>query len=114
MPLVGYDVVLGTYWMAPLGDITWNLAAGTMAFQHAGRSICWRGTAPKAPARLHAAEALEPLLDALLADLQDVFAAPSSLPPERVKALVWFWIIDETLLLTSILSVCRLNEVHAK
>jgi len=30
---------------------------------------------------------------------------------ERVKALVWFWIIDETLVLTSILSVCRLNEV---
>ena len=28
-----------------------------------------------------------------------------------LKALVWFWIIDETLLLTSILRVCRLNEV---
>jgi len=28
-----------------------------------------------------------------------------------VKALVWFWIIDETLVLTSIRSVCRLNEV---
>jgi len=28
-----------------------------------------------------------------------------------VKALVWFWIIDETLVLTSMLSVCRLNEV---
>ena len=27
------------------------------------------------------------------------------------KTLVWFWIIDETLVLTSILSVCRLNEV---
>ena len=28
-----------------------------------------------------------------------------------VKALVWFWIIVETLVLTSMLSVCRLNEV---
>ena len=28
-----------------------------------------------------------------------------------MKALVWFWIIAETLVLTSILSVCRLNEV---
>ena len=28
-----------------------------------------------------------------------------------MKALVWFWIIDEALVLTSILSVCRLNEV---
>jgi hypothetical protein len=86
MPLAGYDVVLGTNWMAPLGDITWNLTAGTMAFQHAGRSICWRGTAPTAPARLHAAEASEPLLDALLADFQDVFAAPSCVPPERGRS----------------------------
>ena len=31
--------------------------------------------------------------------------------PAMVKALVWFWIIDETLVLTSMLSVCRLNEV---
>jgi len=29
----------------------------------------------------------------------------------QVKAIVWFWVIDETLVLTSILSVCRLNEV---
>ena len=31
--------------------------------------------------------------------------------PDSLKALVSFWIIDETLVLTSILSVCRLNEV---
>ena len=29
----------------------------------------------------------------------------------KLKALVCFWIIDETLVLTSMLSVCRLNEV---
>jgi len=31
-----------------------------------------------------------------------------------VKALVWFWIIDETLVLTSILSVDLMRLVHAK
>ena len=34
-----------------------------------------------------------------------------STPNVFTWALVWFWIIDETLVLTSILSVCRLNEV---
>ena len=29
----------------------------------------------------------------------------------RLKALVWFWIIDDTLVLTSMISMCRLNEV---
>jgi hypothetical protein len=32
MPLVGYDLVLGTQWLATLGDIVWNMAAGTMEF----------------------------------------------------------------------------------
>jgi hypothetical protein len=55
MPLAGYDIVLGTNWMAPLGDVVWNVAAGTMAFKHAGQDVSWRGTAPPPTPRLHAA-----------------------------------------------------------
>jgi hypothetical protein len=83
MPLAGYDVVLGTNWMAPLGDIVWNLAAGTMAFQHASRSVCLHGIAPMAPAHLLAAQAAEPLLDALQDDFHDIFTAPSGLVAEQ-------------------------------
>ena len=36
---------------------------------------------------------------------------PGYRPFKQVKALVWFWIIDKTLVLIFILSVCRLNEV---
>jgi hypothetical protein len=32
MSLAGYDVVLGTQWMATLGPIVWDLTARTMAF----------------------------------------------------------------------------------
>ena len=48
-----------------------------------------------------------------VASLQLRFSDKASDAPEwvRLKALVWFWIIDETLVLTSILSVCRVNEV---
>jgi len=41
----------------------------------------------------------------------DTTIVEAKYPYELLKALVWFWIIDETLVLTSILSVCRLNEV---
>ena len=43
-------------------------------------------------------------------------ASNAGVRPPRVKALVWFWIIDETLVLTSMLSVCvdLMRLVHAK
>ncbi|XP_066380484.1 uncharacterized protein [Miscanthus floridulus] len=36
MPLAGYDVVLGTQWMAGLGRIAWDVATRTLAFQRDG------------------------------------------------------------------------------
>ncbi|XP_066316651.1 uncharacterized protein [Miscanthus floridulus] len=40
MLLAGYDIVLGTQWMAKLGRIAWDVTTRTMAFKHRGRDIC--------------------------------------------------------------------------
>jgi hypothetical protein len=34
MPLVGYDMVLGTRWLGVLGPIVWDLGRRRMTFQH--------------------------------------------------------------------------------
>jgi hypothetical protein len=39
MPLVGYDVVLGTRWLGELGPIVWDLGRRRMSFQCQGRPI---------------------------------------------------------------------------
>ena len=33
MPLPGYDVILGTQWLAALGPILWDFGARAMSFQ---------------------------------------------------------------------------------
>jgi hypothetical protein len=83
MPLAGFDVVLGTHWMATLGPITWDLAARTISFQQDGRTICWQGvpTAPRPQETV--AVAAKSLLGNLLAVFSDLFGEPTSLPPAR-------------------------------
>jgi hypothetical protein len=41
LPLPGYDVVLGTQWLATLGPILWDFAASTMYFWHKDHPVCW-------------------------------------------------------------------------
>ena len=40
MPLAGYDLVLGTQWMATLGPIVWDFAEHTMSFMRHGCDFC--------------------------------------------------------------------------
>jgi hypothetical protein len=85
MPLAGYDVVLGTHWMATLGPIVWDFTARTMTFQQEGRDVCWRGVAPPIAPGLHATTADDSLLDGLLGSFADIFAESTGLPPARAR-----------------------------
>jgi hypothetical protein len=81
MPLAGFDVVLGTVWMATLGPIIWDFTARTMTFQQGGRAICWHGVPPPTAPGLHTTTADDSLLDGLLDAFTDVFTEPTGLPP---------------------------------
>jgi len=54
LPLAGYDVVLGTQWLATLGPILWDFGALSMTVQHQGRAVCWKGVSGPSRPRLKA------------------------------------------------------------
>jgi hypothetical protein len=85
MPLVGYDVVLGTKWLDAQGPIVWDLAHWRMSFQHEGHTVCWQGVpSPTAPhLQATVAVAADALLDGLLGAFADIFAELTGLPPTR-------------------------------
>jgi hypothetical protein len=85
MPLAGYDLVLGTQWMVTLGKIEWDFQSRTMAFARQGRTVCWTDVATVRAPRLTATAASDSMLDELLAAFDDVFAAPTGLPPVRAR-----------------------------
>jgi len=81
MPLAGYDLVLGTQWLATLGPVLWDFSARKMSFQRQGRAVCWTGVAATSAPGVRTTIASESLLDELLASFGDVFAEPQGLPP---------------------------------
>jgi len=83
LPLDGYDMVLGTDWLATLGPILWDFGCQTMSLWHSNRRVRWRGVPGPRGSQLHATQGPD-LLD-LLAEFADVFAAPTGLPPPRAR-----------------------------
>ena len=85
MPLAGFDVVLGTQWLATLGPVVWDFAAPSMAFQLHGRPVHWTGVPSATPPLLQSTVTTALLLAELLATFEDIFAEPTGLPPPRSR-----------------------------
>lgn len=86
IPLTGYDVVLGIWWLNRLGRIMWDFTAGEMEFKLNGTPVIWYAESPSEPAHLNAIGANrspETDLARLLEEFEDVFATPTGLPPPR-------------------------------
>jgi len=85
MPLAGYDIVLGTRWLATLGPIVWDFNDHAISFTHKGRGLYWQGLAgPRTPA-VSATTTSSSLLEELLDSFSDVFDEPQGLPPPRSR-----------------------------
>jgi len=75
MPLAGFDVVLGTQWLATLGPVVWDFAAPSMAFQLHGRPVHWTCVPIATALQLHSTMASAPLLGELLVRLDEKLEA---------------------------------------
>ena len=80
LSLAGYDVVLGTQWLATLGPILWDFGALTMSFWRGGRRMHWCGTAAPTGSAIQACIGAD-LLTAILEEFAPVFAEPSGMHP---------------------------------
>ncbi|KAK3136157.1 hypothetical protein QOZ80_5BG0428960 [Eleusine coracana subsp. coracana] len=84
LPLGGYDVVLGTRWLATLGPILWDFSRLYMSFWHLDRRIEWQGAPGPVKPRILSCEGRD-LLHGLLEEFTDVFEEPRDLPPQRFR-----------------------------
>jgi hypothetical protein len=87
LPIGGYDMVLGTDWMATLGPILWDFGRHILSFWRHGHRVRWLGVTSSGGPQLRAStvEVAREFLDLLLAEFEDVFTTPTGLPPQRSR-----------------------------
>jgi hypothetical protein len=90
LPLAGYDIVLGTRWLASLGPILWDFSTLQMAFCHGGRPVRWQGIAGSASPFLAVCD-LDHLLRALLDEFRTSSPSQQACRPRVPKTTASRW-----------------------
>lgn len=80
LPLAGYDVLLGTQWLAYLGPILWDFRSLSMSFWRNDDRVCWHGMAAMTTTSLKAI-ASDDIMPALLDEFAAMFAEPTGMQP---------------------------------
>ncbi|XP_068666522.1 uncharacterized protein [Aristolochia californica] len=86
IPLACFDLVFGFQWLQRLGPIVWDFQALTMTFTKAQRQITLHGTHATVSSTLQSVQVQSTehcKLAQLLIDFEDLFHAPTALPPIR-------------------------------
>ncbi|GKA61760.1 putative nucleotidyltransferase, ribonuclease H [Tanacetum coccineum] len=85
LPLGGCEMVLEVQWLATLGDIMWNFTSLKMQFQYEGRHVALRASVISLDVSYKPVFGVivEQALRKLLEEFKDVFALPTTLPPQR-------------------------------
>jgi hypothetical protein len=95
--LGSYDMVLGAKWLRTLGPILWDFEQCHMSCWRDDHLVRWQGTAARQSRKVANSIAAQDLLNLLLEEFTDVFAAPPAyrhnhcihLLPDTAPVAVW-------------------------
>lgn len=82
LPLIGYDVVIGTQWLTSLGQILWDFGALTVSFWRRNHCVSRYELGGLASPTLMACSSNN-LMEALIVEFVTFFTAQNGLPPPK-------------------------------
>jgi hypothetical protein len=81
IPLEGYDKVLGVQWLRTLGPLLWDFNTTRLSCWRDDHQVTWQGISHRQSSTAVQSISTFDMMPLLLQEFDDVFAAPTGLPP---------------------------------